>query len=234
MNILITGARSGIGLELTKQFLARGETVFAGVRDPQRAPDLAALGSSGSLEVIALDVTDRKSIEAAVEQVRGKTDALDTLINNAGVLTTRGERHMAEFGDLTDDEAEAIFRTNVIAPFMVAQALRDLLQKSAQPKIVSISSGYGSVSSNDGSFPLWYGASKAALNMGMRTAAAQLAKDQFTVAVISPGWVKTEMGGPGATLTPEQSVSGIVRVIDELDPGKNGKFLDYRGREIPW
>ena len=117
---------------------------------------------------------------------------------------------------------------------MVAQALRDLLQKSAQPKIVSISSGYGSVSSNDGSFPLWYGASKAALNMGMRTAAAQLAKDQFTVAVISPGWVKTEMGGPGATLTPEQSVSGIVRVIDELDPGKNGKFLDYRGREIPW
>jgi NAD(P)-dependent dehydrogenase (short-subunit alcohol dehydrogenase family) len=87
---------------------------------------------------------------------------------------------------------------------------------------------------NDGSYPLRYAASKAALNMGMRTAAAQLAKDNFTVAVISPGWVKTDMGGPGATLTPEQSVRGMIKVIDELDPSKNGKSLDYRGREIPW
>jgi NAD(P)-dependent dehydrogenase (short-subunit alcohol dehydrogenase family) len=223
MNILITGASRGIGLELTKQYVARGETVFAAMRDPD--------GNTGAVK---LDVTDEGSIAAAVEQVRSKTDSLDLLINNAGVLTTRGGRHMAEFGDLTADEAEAIFRANVIAPFMVAQAFHGLLQKSSKPKIVSITSGYGSVSSNDGSYPLWYAASKAALNMGMRTAAAQLAKDNFTVAVISPGWVKTDMGGPGATLTPEQSVRGMIKVIDELDPSKNGKFLDYRGREIPW
>jgi NAD(P)-dependent dehydrogenase (short-subunit alcohol dehydrogenase family) len=223
MNILITGASRGLGLELTRQYEARGETVFAAMRD-----------TDGNIEAVKLDVTDQSSIAAAVKQVRGKTDSLDILINNAGVLTTRGGRHMAEFGDLTADEPEAIFRANVIAPFMVAQAFLELLQKSSQPRIVSITSGYGSVSSNDGSFPLWYAASKAALNMGMRTAAAQLAKDNFTVAVISPGWVKTDMGGPGAPLTPEESVRGMIKVIDGLDPSKNGKFLNYDGREVPW
>ncbi len=227
MNILITGASRGLGLELTKQFAARGETVFAAMREPDGA-------TTANVETIKLDVTNPGSIAAAVELIGSKTDSLDVLINNAGVLTTRGARHMEEFGDLTADEAEGIFRANAVAPFMVAQAFRELLKKSSQPKIVSITSGYGSVSSNDGSFPLWYSASKAALNMGMRTAAAQLAKDKFTVAVISPGWVKTDMGGPGAPLTPEESVRGMIKVIDDLDPSKNGKFVNYDGREVPW
>jgi NAD(P)-dependent dehydrogenase (short-subunit alcohol dehydrogenase family) len=235
--ILITGANRGLGLEFTRQYLERGARVFAGCRRPAEAQRLHALRAvhRQHLSVVALDVADPNSIQAAHATVRSQVDGLDVLINNAGVYSGRGsEETLERLGELTFEEALTVLHVNAVAPLMVTQRYLDLLRAGHAAKIVSISSGYGSVSANTGGFPYYYSASKAALNMFMRSLAADVKRWGITTVLLDPGWVSTDMGGPNAPLTPKQSVRAMICVIDTLTPRQNGHFLTWRGGEQVW
>jgi len=236
---LVTGANRGIGLEFVRQLATRGDRVFATARDVKRATELQQLAKQhgdGRVKVIPLDVNAADSIRAAADAVQKETDALDLLINNAGVYAARvtaGGDPAEKLGDLNFDDALKVIRTNAVAPLILTQALLPLLKRGADPKVVSITSGYGSVADNNG-FPYYYAASKAALNMFMRSFAGDAAARGIITIVMSPGWVQTDMGGKSAPTPPEQSAAGMLKVIDGLTDADNSTFKDWRGKEVSW
>lgn len=124
--------------------------------------------------------------------------------------------------------------TNAIGSIIVTQEFLPLLRKGRHPKIASITSGYGSLARTSSGGPYHYKASKAALNMYMHGLAVDLRNDGIISVVINPGWVNTAMGGSAASLTPEQSVSGMVKLIDKLTLKQTGGFFDWQGQEEPW
>jgi NAD(P)-dependent dehydrogenase (short-subunit alcohol dehydrogenase family) len=237
--VLVTGANRGIGLEFARQLAARGDRVFATARDVRRAGelrDLAKQYGEDRVTILPLDVDSADSIRAAADTIRGETDGLDLLINNAGIYAARvgKDGQPAErLGDLDFEDALKVIRTNAVAPLILTQALLPLLKRGQQPKVVSITSGYGSVADNNG-FPYYYAASKAALNQFMRSLAADAAASGIIAIVMSPGWVQTDMGGAGAPITPEQSVAGMLEVIDGLIAKDNSTFKEWRGKEVAW
>lgn len=230
-HILITGANRGLGLELTRQTLDRGDHVFATCRHPEEAHALRALNDvhAAQLSILSLDVTDEASIIAAEEMVRTQTDHLDILINNAGV-NPRGER----LGDLDAETLLHTFHVNSVGPMMVAQRFLDLLRAGERSKIVNISSQMGSLIQKKSGGSYSYCTSKAALNMLTRALAFDLRSEGIIVVAMHPGWVRTDMGGSHAPLSPAESVSGMLRVIDKLKPTDTGRFLTWRGRKHPW
>ena len=225
MTVFITGCSRGLGLEFTRQYLKRGERVFASARRPSDALLGLKKDYPDMVELVTLDVTDPQSIS----QARARAPKLDLLINNAGIYS--GSSLPQPLGSLTMDDGLAVMGANALAPILMAQAFRDLLPGG---KIVSISSLYGSISANKGSLPYHYGASKAALNHYTRSLAAEVATERIIAIVMSPGWVRTDMGGPGATLSPEESVAGMIKVIDRLTPEQSGEFLNWNGASLPW
>jgi NAD(P)-dependent dehydrogenase (short-subunit alcohol dehydrogenase family) len=228
--ILITGANRGIGLELTKQYLAQPDVqIFATARQPDAANALQA-HQSDRLHILQLDVTDADQIAAMVQQVASTTDGLDMLINNAGVLIDRGS-------DLDSISAEMMMRTlevNTVAPLMVTQALAPLLRKGQAPCVVNISSQLGALSSKTSGGLYAYCTSKAGLNMVTRGLAGDFKSDGVTVITLHPGWVQTEMGGQSASITPQDSAAGIIQVIDNLSLADTGVFYRWDGSIHPW
>ena len=228
LRVLITGANRGLGLELVRQYVTDGARVFAAARLPHSgALEELARAHAAQLTPIPLDVTQEAALPAAVAAVRAHTDALDVLVNNAGVNPRSvglGRYERAQMLETLD--------INAVAPILVAQAFLDLLRQGAQPKLVNISSQIGSFGWNQHGMAPLYAASKAALNMYTR-ALAQEAGGVVTVA-IHPGWVQTDMGGPGATLTPSQSVTHIRALIARLKPADNGQFFNYDGKPHPF
>jgi NAD(P)-dependent dehydrogenase (short-subunit alcohol dehydrogenase family) len=234
--VLITGASRGLGLEFTRRYLDRGDRVFATCREPARARDLAALaGPHGDrLTVVALDVADPGSIRAAHAAVRRRTQVLDLLINNAGVYSRSGSEDPTErLGTLTFDDALHVLRTNALAPLMVTQQCLGLLDAGRRPRVVAISSEYGSVSENTGGFPYYYAASKAALNMLMRSLAAEVRRRGIVAAILDPGWVRTDMGGPAAPRSLREGADTITWLATLPDNGPSGGFFRDRGA-IEW
>jgi NAD(P)-dependent dehydrogenase (short-subunit alcohol dehydrogenase family) len=237
LRILVTGANRGLGFELTRQYTERGERVFASCRRPDAAESLQGLRArhAQQLTILPLDVTDMSSIQQAHALVRRQTDALDVLVNNAGMFSVSGSAEPSErLGRLDFEEALGLFRANAVAPLIVAQEFLDLLRVGHQPRIASISSGYGSITANTSGFPYYYGASKAALNMFVRSLAADARQWAITTVLLDPGWVRTEMGGPEAPTTPEAAAAGLIKVIDTLTPEQNGRFFTWEGREQAW
>ena len=235
--ILITGANRGLGLAFSRRYLERGERVFAGCRRPETARQLHELQVTypQRLTIISLDVADADSIHTSHAVVGSQVDGLDVLINNAGIYSSHGSDEPSErLGGLNFEDALTVLRVNAVAPLIVAQQYLDLLQAGREAKIISISSGYGSVSANTGGFPYYYSASKAALNMFMRSLAADAKRWRITTVLLDPGWVSTDMGGRGAPLTPQQAVEGMIRVIDTLTPRHSGRFFTRQGHEQVW
>ena len=235
--IFSTGAGRGIGLELARQYVQRGDRVLAGCRSPERASALRALleQHGSSLSVIPLEVTDTNSIVQAVRQAGSVVDGLDVLINNAA--TNPGDaQSMGPNGQPILDASQAveILRVNSVAPVVVAQSFLALLRRGTNPRVVNISSGAGSLTSKADGGEYSYAASKTALNMFTRVLAGNVRKEGVTAVMIGPGWVKTDMGGPNATLEPEESARGLLAVIDGLTIGDSGRFLRYDGSETPW
>jgi NAD(P)-dependent dehydrogenase (short-subunit alcohol dehydrogenase family) len=237
--ILVTGANRGIGLEFTRQLAARGDRVFATARDLNRAAELRELAKEygdDHVTIVPLDVDSADSIRAAADAIGRQTDALDLLINNAGIYAARvgKDGQPAErMGELNFDDALEVIRTNAVAPLILTQALLPLLKNGTTPKVVSITSGYGSVADNSG-FPYYYAASKAALNQFMRSLAGDATAKGIITIVMSPGWVQTDMGGASAPITPEQSVVGMLKVIDGLSAADNSTFKEWRGKDVAW
>jgi NAD(P)-dependent dehydrogenase (short-subunit alcohol dehydrogenase family) len=219
---LVTGGNRGIGLAFAHELARRGEHVLATARDPEKASDLQATGA----RVERLDVSDGVSIADLAGRL-GQTP-IDVLIHNAG----RGGGASA-IEKVDQGELAALFAVNSVGPMLLTRALLPNLERGRRRTVVGITSGLASIALSNGG---WYGyrASKAALNMFHRTLAAELAPKKFTCVVLSPGWVKTDMGGPGATVSPERSVRGMLEVIDRLTPKESGSFFDYQGAEQPW
>ncbi len=231
MRFLVTGTNRGIGLELTRQLLARGEQVFAACRQPDAAADLQALKDEygDRLVLVTLDVSDPASIAASYDAVRQHTDALDVLINNAGV--SAGSEPL---GTVTQEHLLANYRVNAAGPILVAQQFLDLIRAGAAKKIVNLTTGISSIASRENGGMYSYTASKAALNMLNKNLSLDVARDGITAIVIDPGWVQTDMGGPNAWITPEESVRGILKVLDGLTLDQSGHFFHYTGSEVPW
>ena len=220
---LVTGANRGIGLEFARQLSARGDEVIGTARDPAKAGELRSLRVS----VEALDIASASSVTTFARRLDGRS--VDLLVNNAAI----GEASV-EAARVSVEELERYFRTNAIGPFHVTQSLLPNLRAGKRKLVVSLSSGLGSIEGNREGGWVAYRASKAALHQLHRTLAAELSGEGMIFVLLSPGWVRTRMGGPQAPLTPEESVRAMLKVIDRLSPRDNGKFYDQRGKEVPW
>jgi NAD(P)-dependent dehydrogenase (short-subunit alcohol dehydrogenase family) len=223
LTYLVTGANRGIGLELARQLSVRGERILGTARRPAEATDLARLCH----QVIPLDAADEASIDALPGHVKGQP--IDVLVNNAGVSS-----EAASIERLTAGELRRVFMINAFAPLLVTRALLPNLRASARRVVFNITSVLGSISRNTGGSSYPYRASKAALNQLTVSLAHELRREGFTCVVAHPGWVRTDMGGPNATISPEQSAAGLLRVIDGLTPADSGRFFNYDGTTIPW
>lgn len=219
--ILITGAGRGIGLEFARQYAAAGWRVLGTVRDPLAGRPLSDAGG----EVYVADVADPASIARLKGALAGVE--LDVVLNNAGIY---GQDQ--SFGSVDADAFMAVMRTNALAPLKVAEAFAD--QLAGRKVIATITSLMGSIAENSSGNFYAYRASKAAANMVMKTLALDLGSRGITAIALSPGWVRTDMGGAEAPLSPAEAVSGMRAVLDKVSLNDSGKFFHFDGSELPW
>jgi NAD(P)-dependent dehydrogenase (short-subunit alcohol dehydrogenase family) len=233
MRYVISGANRGLGLEFVRQVLLRGDTVEAGARAPGEAKQLASLAreAGGRLRIHPLDVSNTHSVRSFAAVV-GEAP-IDVLINNAGVA--------GKWDPLPETDFEDMVRTieiNTLGSMRMCATLISAVLKSGTRKIVHMTTRLASMAENThvgyfqhpgGLYP--YRMSKAALNALMRTMAVDYREQGLITAVLAPGWVQTDMGGKTAALTPEESVQGMLRVIDGLTMERSGRFFDYSGKE---
>ncbi|MFP6806564.1 MAG: SDR family oxidoreductase [Pseudomonadales bacterium] len=225
--ILITGANRGIGLEMVRIYAAQGDTVIACCRDPENAEVLKGIG--GDVQIQELSVGEAASVAAMAENLKGST--IDIVINNAG---TGGPAYENQTVSKMDFEGWAdCFNINTMAPVRVMQSLNANLRQASNPKVVTITSQMGALDL-DMTVAYAYCTSKAALNKFMRMAAIQLAADNIDVCVIHPGWVRTDMGGPKADISAEESAGGIINVINGLNADNTGSFWKWDGEVHAW
>jgi NAD(P)-dependent dehydrogenase (short-subunit alcohol dehydrogenase family) len=227
---LITGANRGLGLEFARQYLADGWQVYAACRSPASASELHRLaeGSGGKLQILTMDVTDPVSIHAAVRGLDGLT--IDLLLNNAAIIGPRNQT----IGNIDYEAWAEAFAVNTMGPMRVSEAFVEHVAKSDLKLIVALTSGMASIADNTSGGSVVYRSTKAAMNMVMRSLAVDLAPRGIVCAVVNPGWVQTDMGGPNATQQPSESIGKLRRLIATLGPEQSGKFFNHTGREYPW
>jgi len=225
-SVLITGANRGLGLEFTRQYAADGWRVFAACRDPAGARDLAAV--EGNVSAETLDVDDGPQVAALANKLSGQP--IDVLINNAGIYGPKGVTR----DTVVYDAWGQVFRTNAMSPLAVSAAFAANVAQGGQKKIITLSSIMGSIAENNSSGDFFYRSSKAAVNAVMKSLAGDLKSEGITVAVLHPGWVRTDMGGPDASIEAPESVTGMRAVIAGLKESDSGRFLNYDGTEISW
>lgn len=228
--VVITGANRGIGLQFARSYGEQGHRVFACCRQPERADQLAELAGNGegNVSVHPLNVVNASHREALGAVLTGT--AVDILINNAGVYPHRGRA----FGELDAAEWLEGFYVNAIAPVLMSQTLVNNIAASQRKLIASVSSKMGSIADNGSGGAYAYRSSKTALNMAMRSLAHDLRERGITVITLHPGWVRTDMGGDQAMITPDQSVEQMRAILDRAGPGDSGRFFDRDGSVIPW
>jgi len=221
--VIITGANRGIGLEYARQFAAKGYKVIGTARDLTDAKELSAVAD----RVEQLDVADPASVAALAQRLKGVS--IDVLVNNAGMF----DREDVSLDRVDFAAMEQTLAVNTLGPLRVTQALMPNLRAGKRRIIVNMSSELGSIEHSNGR---WYAyrTSKAALNQVTKTMSVELAPEGFICVVLHPGWVRTDMGGAAATYSPQESVAGLVAVIEKLGPSDNGRFYDFKGTAIPW
>jgi NAD(P)-dependent dehydrogenase (short-subunit alcohol dehydrogenase family) len=218
-SILVTGAGRGLGLELARQYAQEGWRVIGTVRDG----DLKKIG----VETLKVDVTNTAEVKELAVKLKG--EPIDVLFCNAGIS---GKRGMA-LGSFDYEEWEKVLRVNVLGAAAVIEALINNVAASERKTVAVMSSRLGSIAETSG-MTLPYSTSKAALNLLAKGLAATLETRGVLVVALSPGWVKTDMGGESAPLTPEASVRGLRKVLGGLRREDSGKFFSYDGSPIPW
>ena len=224
--MLVTGATRGLGREVASELLARGDRVFVTGRNLDAVErTVAELGGDGV--GVHLDVTDQASVDEAVGAVGENIDALDVLVNNAGIDYDTWQH--AVTADLT--VVDAALATNLMGAWRVTLALLPILRRSEHPRIVNVSSESGSISEMTGGTPA-YAVSKAALNALTRLLAGELSPSGFLVNAACPGWTATDMGGPGGRPVAEGAAS-ILWAVDLPDDGPTGGYF-RDGRALPW
>jgi NAD(P)-dependent dehydrogenase (short-subunit alcohol dehydrogenase family) len=228
-SVLITGANRGIGYEFARSFADDGWHVHACCRNPDRAGDLKELaaGTVGAVTLHKLDVTDGLKVASLARALAD--EPIDVLLNNAGIYGPR-----TGFGETDYNKWLPVIAANVLAPMRMAERFIEHVALGERKQIVNISSRMGSMGSNTSGGAYIYRSSKAALNAVVKSLSIDLAPRGITVVAFHPGWVKTDMGGENADITPAESVKGMRAVIDRLNAGDNGKFFDYDGSIVPW
>ena len=226
---LVTGANRGIGLELVRQLAQHGFTTVLGSRDADKgraaAEGLAADGIQ--VDPRALDVNDDGSVRELAAELEAEHGRLDVLVNNAAVLYDTWQRGVDADLDLVHQALE----TNLFGAWRTTQACLPLLRRSTHGRIVNVSSGSGSLSSMGAGTPA-YSVSKAALNALTRILAAELRSDGILVNSVCPGWVATDMGGPGGRPV-EQGAASVMWAVLLPDDGPSGGFF-RDGRPVDW
>ncbi|XP_068459995.1 C-signal [Clinocottus analis] len=250
-SVLVTGASRGLGLQLVDSLASGGFSpgkIIATIRSPASAQKLQELAEKHpNIHIIPLDVVNQESIERSVEQVDQlvQEEGLNCLINNAGINV------VADFETATAEMMIENFHTNAVAPLMITKAFRPLLKRAAsrggaggsmgiqRAAVINMTSLLGSVELNWGegaNIFKWYPyrTSKSALNMVSRCMAVDLEPDGILCMAVHPGWVRTDMGGSEAPLSPEESVSSLLSVIGGLTEKDHGSFLNFTGEILPW
>jgi NAD(P)-dependent dehydrogenase (short-subunit alcohol dehydrogenase family) len=224
--VVVTSASRGIGREFVRQYAAAGWRVIAACRHPEQVNDELHRFGDG-VRPIAMDVTDLASVEAVAREDDGP---VDLLLNTAGITGKRADGP----GEVDYLEWARVLDVNLMGPVRVLDAFADRLAAAGGAKALTLTSGMGSIADAGSGMAMVYRTSKAAVNMAMRARAFDLARRGIAVAVINPGWVKTEMGGTGATLSPEESVRAMRQQIERLDLASSGSFLNWKGGGYPW
>ena len=228
--VVITGANRGLGLALVQQYIKRGAEVIGGCRNPAAADALADTGA----EVQALDTGSSDSIAAFAKAVGDRS--IDVLFNNAGidaraVGASEGERGAL---DLTEEQFRAVLDVNTLGPWLMVKSLADNLI-AAEGVIVNVSSQVGSIEvAHKIGRDISYTTSKAALNMITLKESQVLHPLGVTVISLHPGWIRSEMGGPSATLDPDVAATSIVDLVDGLTLDDTGSFYQWDGTIHPW
>ncbi|XP_077372584.1 C-signal [Festucalex cinctus] len=251
-SVLVTGANRGLGLQLVDSLANGGFSpgkIIATTRDPASALKLQELAERHcNIHITSLDVVSHESIQKCVEEVGQlvQEEGLNCLINNAAINVE------ANFHTVTPETMIKNYHTNAVAPLMITQAFLPLLKNAAsrsecgtmtmgihRAAVINVSSRLGSIELNWGEkangfkwYP--YRISKCALNMVSRCMARELEPDGILCLAVHPGWVRTDMGGPQAPLSPEESVSSLLSVIGGLSKKDHGSFLNYKGEPLPW
>jgi NAD(P)-dependent dehydrogenase (short-subunit alcohol dehydrogenase family) len=224
--VLLVGASRGLGLAMAADFLKRGFRVVGTVRGGATLLHGLAAAHPGRLEIEVLDITASEQIAALRERLKGRR--FEVLFVNAGVVNADPQQSAAA---APTEEVVRVFVTNALSPMRVIEALEGLV--SADGLIGVMSSGQGSLANNEKGGNDVYRASKAALNQFMRCYAARAAEPRALV-LMAPGWVRTEMGGPGATFSVEEAVPKVVEAL-LAQKGRPGlRYLDRDGRAVPW
>lgn len=224
-SILITGAGRGIGLALTRQYRDAGWRVIACHRKGSRS--LSALDGMG-VSLHELDVTDEAQVAQLAARLAG--EPLDVLFNNAGVYGPDND----SFGKLDARGLLETLHVNTVAPLLLAQALMPNLEAGTRKIIATLSSRMGSVADNGSGGHYPYRASKAGLNAALKSLAIDLGPRGYTVMILHPGWVRTDMGGPNGQLSVEESAEGLRQLVERAGRKDNGRFLDVDGHALPW
>jgi NAD(P)-dependent dehydrogenase (short-subunit alcohol dehydrogenase family) len=230
MNIIITGAGRGLGVDLVAEALERGHSVIAGVRRPdQEQPELTELTAAygDKLTIVKLDVTDEAGIAALAAELKEQGRTLGAIINNAAVLNARNTP--VEALDLQD--MLTTMDINLYGPIRVVKHLLPLLTEP-EPSIINISSEAGSITNAyPGDYP--YSISKTALTMFSQQLHVYLQERGVHVLSVHPGWMHTDMGGEAAPTDPRQSAGGIISLIEQRTaPEGHFRFVDYTGKDM--
>ena len=223
--VLITGASRGIGAEMAKQYAAAGDEVIACVRDPDAAPGIDAIRDS--VQVRQMDTGSPESIAAAAAAIGDA--AIDILINNAGAVGGMKQ----SIDDLDLAEWHRTLDINTIGPLLIARAFKANLAASGDGKLMNVTSQLAASTWPMGGMYI-YSSTKAGLSKIAQALAIDWKDEPITVALMHPGWVQTDMGGPNAAITPEESASGIRAVIAGLSKADSGKFYKWDGEIHPW
>jgi NAD(P)-dependent dehydrogenase (short-subunit alcohol dehydrogenase family) len=233
--VLITGANRGLGLEFVRQYTADGWQVAATVRDPKKAHELKHIAAKQSnISVHTLDLINEKSVKDLAKALDGK--AIDLLIHNAGLYPREGQK----IGEISYDGWREAMETNLFGTMRVTEVLLENVAASERKQIAAISTSMSSLRAVQGGSVAMagtsyqYRTSKTALNMAFSILAKELEPRGISVVLLDPGWVKTDMGGSRAQFTPEQSISGMRKVLARAPMEISGKFLAWDGSERAW
>ncbi len=229
INVLVTGANRGLGLGFVTNYLGKNVNVVSTTRDIKSSRELLALKERfpDNLEIFELDLL-KESAGDTLANFLGERP-IDILINNAGIGSTN-----QHFQAVSPKPWLEVLKVNLIAPLMVTQSIIDNVKKGVDKKIYFLSSQLGSIGDNTSGGMYIYRSSKTGLNQVVKSLSVDLKPQGITVISLHPGWVKTDMGGPNAPVSIDESIEGMTQVIHTTDIRDTGRFLNYDGKELPW
>jgi NAD(P)-dependent dehydrogenase (short-subunit alcohol dehydrogenase family) len=232
--VLVTGADAGLGLSLVKRFLQGEFAVFAGIYHSDAGLNGLAGEYGDSLALIPLDVADMDSVREAARQVAERISTLDIVINNAGIHLVKNPSQSLEQLDFENQQFQQTMDVNAFGPLRVLQQFQPFLENSERKLIINISSEAGSIADCRRENQFAYCMSKAALNMQSKILQNYLRPRGFKVLAVHPGWMRTNMGGPDATLSADESAEGIFQLALREWKADDPIYVDYQGVPLPW